>query len=180
MRLLPIAFLTLAGIVNATPVTWYLHDVHFGQLGGTPGYAFGSFTYNADTMLLTNWSITTPMWGTALPFTYTPLHETQVVTSGSAIEIWEDDVSYILRLRFDSPLTNSGITTRITPDLFGMLSGPEASLEFVHGQFGGSGVRYIDSGFVSTQGPSTTPEPFSIALVGAGVALCLYRKRRTL
>ena len=183
-------------LANAGPVTWYLHGVHYGGLDGlgVPGYSIGHFTYDADLNVVTEFSITDLGLSTLFPSSWptpNPGPDTGPgITSPTSITLTGVDDRLVgicsppcgggsrLQMVFQQPLTDAGGTVALIP--YDLTS--QGSEESIHINPAGRDPRYVSEGFVSTDGPSTTPEPSTLSgviltLVCAG-ALRLQRYSR--
>ena len=178
MRRWLLLFGTLIGCANAGPVTWYLQGVHyFDNSFGSTGYSVGQFTYDADTNALSGWSITDlgkpqdlfpSSWGPPSVCPSCVQSPTSIEPSGmdSGIEPPPAGHNNVLHLFLAQPLTDAGGTIALVPFDFTSFSG---SIEFFHQGIIGQGIRYLEEGSVSTNGPSNIPEPSTFS----GVLLTL-------
>lgn len=154
------------------------------------GWASGWFTYDADSGQVIDWLISDGP-GPEVPFVAgdggspffnTNVYPTEFTWSGSngtgtgtsdptRVDFFAPDNRYFnfpiplnyLSLVFDVPLSNAGIQTGITPSAGIFSAGSEAIRNRVTG---GLTARLVLPGaFVSTEGPSTTPEPSTISVL---------------
>lgn len=190
----------LIGCANAEPVTWYIHSVHYSagtdNLASWSGYPTGWFTYDADTSQLLDWSISDPsgppspydpFWGVSnypAPFTWSPSSAGSFGTvddNGSRFFVEGGDRSglQIFVLFFDVPLSDAGNPTPIIPFNLDNETGSEA-LRNLNAAVSGRTPRFIEAGaFVSTDGPSLTPEPSTFMLVAlSSLAALRFRAKR--
>ena len=154
----------LIGSANAGPVTWYLHGVHYNNVSAT-GYSAGQFTYDADLNVLTDWSILDLGPSSEFPSSWSfPgvgndglfINSSFIILSG--LDSFPGSLGHInhLYLVLAQPLTDAGGSVALVP--FDPLSPTANSLETYHRSIIGQGFRYVDDGFVSTDGPTTVPE----------------------
>ena len=174
MRWILLVLGSAIGCANAGPVTWYLHGVHYSDNAiGSPGYSIGQFTYDADTNLLIDWSITDlgkpqdffpSSWGPPSVCPSCVQSSTSIQLSGmdSAVVPFPVGHDNVLFLFLEQPLTDSGGTIALVPYSFSSLAG---SIEFFHRGTVGQGIRYVEGGVVSTIGPTDTPEPSTLSVV---------------
>ena len=174
MRWILLVFGSIIGCANAGPVTWYLHGVQYSDNGiGSSGYSSGQFTYDADTNLLTDWSIDDfgkpqnffpSSWGPPPSCLSCVQSSTSIQLSGvdSAVVPFPVGHNNTLVLFLAQPLTDSGGTIALVPYDF---SSDTGSIEFFHQGVIGQGIRYVEGGFVSTIGPTDTPEPSTLSVV---------------
>lgn len=177
-------FFTVFGILfaasaQAATVTWTLSDVTFSG-GGT---ASGSFNYDADTNLYSNFSVSTtatPLnpgdgepkltWGTA-----TSCASYFSASSASELQCQNDSTEFSLTLAFASDLTNAGGSILLQP---------------ASGRFGSKERRglptqnEVDSRSIltgSVMASAVVPVPAAVWLFGSGLGLLGFvsRKKRT-
>jgi hypothetical protein len=164
-----------AGAAHAVPVVWTLQNISFVD-GAT---ASGSFTYDAATQTYTAWNITTTptVDSSAIGFTYLPgaSYTTNNYTNAST-SYYLNASSFGVRnlpgpgtlqfgLVFATPLTDAGGTVAL--------------------KLSGGGFESTASGFASrpvvagvgSVVASPVPEPASAALLLAGGAALLWRRR---
>jgi hypothetical protein len=185
-----------SGVANAVPVTWYLHDVsggHDPNVYPFPGYIWGDFTYDADTSTLIGWHLYGAPISSAggLVVFPDPLDAQGTGGSISTLEVNLYDAGpnlfggeftrYLsngnpfrgsLTLDLMTPLTASATLIYIRPYSDALSS---RSCECYQGETGDL-HRELDSGFISTTGPGSAPEPAtllyilpSLAVFGCGV-----------
>ena len=173
MRWMLLVFGSIIGCANAGPVTWYLHGVQYSDTIGSPGYSSGQFTYDADTNLLIDWSIDDfgkpqdffpSSWGPPSACPSCVQSSTSIQLSGVDSVVVPPPVGHInvLFLLLAQPLTDSGGTIALVPYDFSSGTG---SIESYHQGVVGHGIRYVEGGFVSTIGPTDTPEPSTLSVI---------------
>jgi hypothetical protein len=185
LQLLTLLF-TMAGLANAGVVTWYLHDVHVEYICGPDcalyqGYVWGDFRFDADTLTMTQFHIS--VGGTPTPQNYFPgVTDAQPIT-GSATDLTHIDMSYFLTpasyfprgaltLALMAPLSDSATHIDIVPGATYYSDSEELQTD---GEY--CLCRAVTSGFISTTGPGSAPEPASFVFVLTGLGLCVFRKR---
>lgn len=165
----------ISPMVSAATVTWYLQGIVFDD-GGT---ATGSFDFDADTDVITNWNITaTDATSPALPtpFTYFDSGTQLALVQDSSGDI--DDQSFLFnaglsfggtrQFRIDpiTLLTNTGGTVALD------LNNPSFNLECNNC----GSPRLIVAGEVTTS-PTVVPLPPALFLMGSALGLFGFRKR---
>lgn len=168
-----------AGCVNASPITWYLEGVKFNAVS-TPGYSIGQFTYDADLNVVSNWTVTDigtsryfpDSWSS--PAVYASDHQSPTVIMLSGLD--GQGRGNFLQLVLAAPMTNAGGFIALAP--YVESHGTENTWEGFQGSILGMGRRYLDEGFVSTDGPSTTPEPSTWACCIVALACGISRRKR--
>jgi len=185
-RIVGIALLMTCTTGWAIPVNWEFSDTTYGVLdvsGGIPvpgnpwppepGLVSGSFTYDADTGLFSNASITTPL-------------QTYTATGPSTLDCFEYSIEAFcigfptqLLIHLAAPLTNEGGTVGlIPPDIaWGVDSGSgEIFCDTEEGcRFGLSSSRY--SGIGGTLVGTVVPVPAALWLFLAAIAALGCRQR---
>lgn len=156
------------GCANASPITWYLHGVHYSEHRGqgVPGYSLGQFTYDAQLNLLTGWDITDlGDYAPWFPSTFSspgvlgccpwaPLTASTITLSGRDSRFGND----FLFLYLTQPLTDNGGVVPLIPAILSSSGYGSGSREIIK-QGMGEEFRYLDEGaYVSTTGPTTAPE----------------------
>ena len=187
--------LTLSLNAAAAPVTWVLDGVTFASSevqgpGPYDGVATGSFTYDADTNIYSDVSITTTgsgIWGTdncgdsALCGTYiratdlyAPLTATSLQITPTASDPIDSTGYYGISLQFVSALTNAGGTVQLFTaggtDGEGICKNPDCLPE---GSAGVTAFRGFSGGSVSA-----IPVPAAVWLFGSALAGLGWMRRK--
>jgi hypothetical protein len=187
--------LTLSLNAAAAPVTWVLDGVTFASSevqgpGPYDGVATGSFTYDADTNIYSDVSITTTgsgIWGTdncgdsALCGTYiratdlyAPLTATSLQITPTASDPIDSTGYYGISLQFVSALTNAGGTVQLFTaggtDGEGICKNPDCLPE---GAAGVTAFRGFSGGSVSA-----IPVPAAVWLFGSALAGLGWMRRK--
>ena len=152
---------------SAAPVTWTLSNITFTD----GGIATGSFTYDADTNIVSTWNITVSGGNTTSfpPFTYNP-SDSSVDTPLFAFVLPPTDPAFIddyrvLRLYPISPLTDAGGVVSLD------MNPTDGSVEC----FNCGPYRPVTGG---TLDATATPEPGSAILAGVPLLAGLIVLRR--
>lgn len=175
-RVLGAAALAMAAAAPAlaSPLVWTLTDVHFDD----DTTATGTFTYDADTGLISDWSITIS-GGSVLPgFTYTKdgTQDAEVFPSGAGpfeVLSFSDNSDPLLITRYMtlgtvSPLSDSGGIVALVAD------GSSVDCDDC------APYHTVDRGSVVALGDSPTPEPatWALTMLGFGAIGSTLRRRR--
>jgi hypothetical protein len=180
--------LALPVAASATPLMWVLQDVVF--LDGV-ATANGSFTYDADTGIVSSVGITTdpgpgflcsdppacsafsvvPGAFSAASFDVGFAPASSLVITLQSGALGDLTGSPIFQLLLASPLTNSGGTVSLVP----------ASLGEYYCQTSACDTFNIETQIVRTMTGSVTsvPEPATLTLLGGGLVSVLLRRRRS-
>jgi hypothetical protein len=202
--ILGLALLLIPAGVFANPITWDLENVTF--FGGDA--ITGSFTYDADTNRISNWSLdATSLGGFPLFIPLTPGSSCGNLCSeygassvgtlgGNSDYSFEDlklyyyfldppDLSESIEETFHivttNPLTDAGgvVPLVLTPDNTFAL-GLDGTNISVDVYDGSSGYTesYMVSGELAAESPASVPEPGTVVLAALGLAVVAWRGRR--
>lgn len=179
-----------SGLANGGPVTWYLHDVSGGHDPSAfpyPGYIWGDFTYDTDTLTLLGWHLygapiagvfPDPLDAQGSGGSINPLEVILRSDPGSFLDgdFSRNHFEGVLTLDLMTPLTDSATLIYIKP-----YSPTDSYSCECYYSIPGDLQRHLDSGFISTTGPGSAPELAtllyilpSLAAFGRGVV----RRRR--
>ncbi len=178
--ILSCALLCVAAVTAlGSPLVWSFQDVSFVQ-GGT---ITGSFTYDADTQIVSSWDISVVgLPDPALDVTYTPLNSAifdSVIVSSLYFRIVTPfsgplPVGSLLDVAFDSALTDAGGTVTLGRD-----EAPNP-----HGLFTDTAVypsqddAFVFGGILSA-GPAPVPEPTTFGMLFCGCSALWVVRRMT-
>ena len=174
MRLLALLILFGTTPAWAIPVQWSLDDVGFSSGGPSTTPVTGTFTYDADTsivsdVLIFGWFVD--------PFTQ------GVDVSGNGSYLAFTGSSGVITFEFTSPLTNAGGTAFLedgTPgaavDLtqIGSIIGACSNINVCPGQLAGFDDNFSPGRLVGT----VVPIPAAVWLFGSGLVLLSWMRRR--
>jgi hypothetical protein len=170
----------LTGAANAGIVTWYLHDVDVAANGGVyEGYVWGDFTFDSATSSILQYHVSLeavpgqeqffPGVTDAQPITNAGVSDLSSIVLGEYRSIPGNTGVYgFLDLFLADPLSDSATHIDIIPGSPSTGSGSEEGESFY---FTGHAHRYVTSGFISTTGPGSAPEPATFCPVLAGLWL---------
>lgn len=165
---------SLSFMANATPIDWTINSMAFND-GGT---ASGSFTYDADTNMYSNISITTTagsiLGGNTYTLVDTPNSNAEDPRYFIALDSFSSDLAgvHFLTTQFDSNLTNLGGTVGIIGFLEGTCGNAICSL-----YSSDAPTRIPVSGSVSST--TSVPEPATLALLGFGLIGLGFARRKS-
>lgn len=178
---LGVILLVIAGTSNAAPVVWILNDVTFDD---NSRIYDGQFTYDADTGIYSNISITTeasPLGPAGIVGNvYSILGNLVNASSSTASRL--DIANFVqysipggslllvqnLILDFTAPLTNAGGTFSLAPASTETVLGPT---QLIHPEF--DSTRSVTQGTVSS-----VPVPPAVWLFGSGLGLLGFVRRK--
>lgn len=175
--------LGLCSNVYAVPLTWHLEAFTFSD----SAIATGSYVYDADTGIFSDWNIVTQGGISAIPgVTYDTtssyassydLHMVSFIDNG-----WDTGNSSLLEFWLTDVMTNAGGTIDLIP-----FNGLEAAFWNCPGTLGPDfpfGCDYDNrapiTGFVTASTTTSVPEPTSLLLMALGLSgLGFSRRKRT-
>jgi hypothetical protein len=181
------------GILNATPLQWFLDGVTFDD--GTT--VSGDYFYNADTGAYSDWNITTQATDLYTGYNYSTESSLVWYQYSKGFELWDgewldedgdgiDDIvvnwTHNFSIRVLDEMTNAGGTIAIDPYTWNCEplvincgAGTEIDLTYPHPTVSNlENARWIIAGSVTTE----TPEPTTLALLGLGLFGLGFAKRR--
>jgi hypothetical protein len=163
---LSVAFATST---QAAVVTWTLEGVTFDD--GTE--VTGTFDYDADTDVYSNWNLQTQT-GFIAGFNYNPGNSTASDSYSSHLEIYtfygDPDNDRFFSLHFASSLTNAGGTVEVETPSYCLPTSSSCEVDFVDAK-----ARGVTGGRVSA-----VPIPAAVWLFGSALAgLGWFRRRQT-
>ena len=162
----------LVGVVQAAPVVWTMSGVTFDD-GGT---ATGSLTYDADSNVYSDWSISVSGGTLAAPgglpdMTYAVGNAQISNAAATGLLLIDFNVGRVLRMNWSGALTNGGGTSFLATGDFNFATGA-----YECGNFNCSPVRTMTSGVLVG---GTVPEPSTLLLAGAALlGVATGRRRR--
>jgi hypothetical protein len=166
-------FLFYSTSASASLLTWTLNNVTFND-GGT---SVGSFVYDADTNLFSNFNISVAGGDITLfpPFMYSPATSfLRPPLDATDLSLTSNDLQRTLFMMFEQPLTNAGgsILVQNPAGLGGDAEFSGTSPPFGH--------RGFTAGTVDAPNAPTIPEPSTLTLFGSGILAMLgyvWRRR---
>ena len=156
------SLIAAGGVGRASTLQWSLVDVAFND--GTP--VTGTFTYDSDTGLYTDWSITVAAQGAFSDFVYDPADSTAQTCCDDAISLTSNDMSRSFNLDYNSAADPT--------DPLQSSDGNESGMSSIRFAVAGSEIQLV------VPDVTGTPEPGSLSLLGAGLLLFFVSRRRTI